>query len=159
MTKSRLGQTPRPLAERFWEKVDVLGKDDCWLWLAYKGQQGYGVMTVNGNQRLATHVLFYLRHGYWSPKGRTANHHCDNPSCLNPKHLYLGTNKSNTRDMVQRGRHGMAKLTVKQVRKIRSLYSDGSITLRKLGHRFGVAQSQVSLIVNNKSWGHLEGGQ
>ncbi len=91
--------------QRFWSKVDICGPDECWPWLGYKDSYGYGRL----GSKLTTHVLWFLRHGEWPSKGRTANHHCDNPSCINPKHLYLGTQKSNTRDREQRGRGNQCK--------------------------------------------------
>jgi len=146
------------LADRFWEKVDIRGPDDCWEWLGFRLPKGYGRMWANGKMRLATHVLFFLRHGYWPPVvGKQANHRCDNPPCLNPRHLYLGTQKSNARDRIYRGRqakgeqHGMAKLTRKQVREIRKLSAQGIIQ-RELGYRFGVARTTISRIVAGKYW-------
>ena len=96
---------------RFKDKVDKHGPiyprlgTRCWIWTGVANVKGYGMMQVDGKSRLATHVLWFLRHGYWPLKGRYVCHHCDNPSCLNPKHLYLGTAKSNMRDMYQRGRN------------------------------------------------------
>ena len=155
----------RPLADRFWEKVDIRGPDNCWGWTACKIKDGYGLIIVDNKVQLATHVLFYLRKGYWPPKGRTANHHCDNPSCLNPRHLYLGTMKSNMCDKYQRGRgnhpkgeqNSNSKLTEKKVRKIKRLYSGGVIQI-ELARRFGVNSGTISYIVNNKQWKHV-GGQ
>ena len=155
--------TSPPLIERFWLKVDVYGFDDCWEWNSHKNTYGYGLMRIHGKHRLATHVLFYLRKSYWPPKGRTANHHCDNPGCLNPKHLYLGTKKSNARDREQRcrGNHskgeqnGQAKLTERQVHKIKRLVVQGNTTQAKMGKMFGVSQSTISVIVNSKQWRHI----
>lgn len=95
---------------RFKAKVDKHGPvhprlgTRCWIW-AGKASGTAGVMQVDGKSKLATHVLWFIRHGYWPSKGKQANHHCDHPWCINPKHLYLGSQKSNMRDMYQRGRH------------------------------------------------------
>ncbi len=147
------------LAERFWSNVAIRGSDDCWEWLAAK-THGYGSMRVDGKNRCATHILFYLRHGYWPPKGRTANHHCDNPGCLNPRHLYLGTWKSNMRDKVKRGReshlngaqNGKAKLTYVQICEIKRLTDEGYTTQAELGRKFGVGQQHISAIKTGKTW-------
>lgn len=151
------------LSKRFWTNVDVRGPDDCWQWLACKTRYGYGVMRADGKQRLATHILWFLRHGYWPQKSRTANHHCDNPSCLNPKHLYLGTPKSNTRDMMKRNRYviqrgelcGRAKLTNKEVYTIKRLLVRGGITQKELAFRFGVSKPIISRIKTGKIWRHI----
>jgi len=154
----KIGNTtkPCPLKERFWEKVDVRRPDECWFWLASKDQYGYGQISIDGNIRRATHVLFYLRHNYWPPKGKQANHTCDNPPCMNPRHLYLGTKKSNTRDMMQRKRNrtfrgehnGRSKLTEKQVQEIRV----GLQFQNKLAEKYGVAPSTISRIKAGKRW-------
>ena len=153
------------LEKRFWANVDVRGPDDCWGWLVSKCQGGYGRMRVNGESRQATHILFYLRHGSWPPKGRTCNHHCDNPGCLNPRHLYLGTRKSNARDRVQHGRcwekvnmgerNGRARLTDDDARRIRRLILQGDLTQKEIAHRFGVANVQISRIKTGKRWTHV----
>ncbi len=155
----------KTLADRFWEKVDVQGSDDCWEWLGYKGgSSGYGQIGVDGKTQYATHVLFKVRHGYWPPKGRTANHHCDNPGCLNPRHLYLGTQKSNMCDKVKRGReshlngaqngeqNGHAKLTMSQVKEIRKQAAKCGVTQKQLGHMFRVSRSTISAIVTGRNW-------
>ena len=154
----------KSLSERFWEKVDIQGLDDCWEWTAGK-TRGYGHIGVDGKIRQATHVLFYLRHGDWPPRGKEACHNCDNPGCLNPRHLYLGTHKSNMCDMVlrQRGRGGNqkgeqnngAKLTENQVYDVRCLLAQGGITQKEIGQRFGISQQNVSRIVNHKRWRYM----
>ena len=152
--------------QRFWKKVVVRGPDDCWEWAACKNyKDGYGRMWVDGKLRCATHVLFYLRKRHWPSKERTCNHHCDNPGCLNPRHLYLGTKKSNARDKVQRGRcytgdqkgekHGMAKLTEKQVRKIKRLLEQGDMTGAEVSRMFGVSQECISNIKHGTRWRHV----
>ena len=157
----------KALADRFWEKVDIQGPDDCWEWTAGKIKGGYGRLQVDGSRRMATHVLFYIRQGYWPPQGRTANHHCDNSPCLNPKHLYLGTQKSNIYDMVQRGRArggngglqgelcGRAKLTDEEVRIIKRLLTHEGITQKELAFRFGVSKPIISRIKTGKIWRHV----
>ena len=149
----------KTLEQRFWEKVVVRGIDDCWEWLGGNGNKaGYGSIRVDGKNRCATHVLFYIRQGYWPPRGKQANHHCDNSGCLNPKHLYLGTQKSNMRDRDFRGRgnqpkgekNGRAKLTVNEVKQIKRLYAQGDVTQKQLGQKFSVSDSNISYIVNEK---------
>ncbi len=158
------GPKPRLLADRFWEKVDVRGPDDCWEWIVSKDSFGYGCLRVDGKLRCATHVLFYLRHNYWPSKGKTCNHTCDNPGCLNLKHLYLGTQKSNARDREERGRgnhpkgehHGKAKLTERKVYEIKRLLKQGIMTQRELGRKFGVDPTHISCINTGKVWRHID---
>ena len=153
----------KTLKDRFWEKVDVCGSDNCWEWEATKTSKGYGVFSVDGKARYATHVLFYLRHNYWPPKGRTANHHCDNTGCMNPRHLYLGTQKSNARDREERGRgnhakgehNGKAKLTEKEVRTIKHILKQGIMLQSEIGEMFDVGCRQISYINTGKNWSHV----
>ena len=153
----------KTLKDRFWEKVDVRGPDDCWEWLACKVKGGYGFLSVNSKHQYATHILFYIRNGHWPLKGRTANHNCDNPGCLNPKHLYLGTQKSNARDREERGRgnqakgeqQGNAKLTEKEVREIKRLLEQGDMSQTEIGDMFGVICGQISNINTGKNWSHV----
>ena len=152
--------TVPPLPERFRVNMNKNGpampgmETRCWNWTGGKDPAGYGSMNVNGKVRPATHVLFYLRKEHWPPKGRTCNHHCDNPGCVNPRHLYLGTHKSNARDRDQRERNGSAKLTRIQVWAIRALYRWGT-TQAELGRRFDVTRENIHMIVRRTNWARL----
>ncbi len=152
----------KSLADRYFEKVDIRGPNDCWPWLGYATNNGYGRMKVDGVLKYATHILFYLKHGHYPPKGRISCHHCDNPPCNNPRHLYLGTNRSNMRDKKERrrGNYGKGerarnvKLTSFQVHMIRFLLRSGE-TQTSIGWKFGVSQSIVSKIGMRQRWAHL----
>jgi hypothetical protein len=89
------------LAERFWPNVDRRGPDQCWPWKGRGGSGGYGRITRKGT--LATHISLELAGRALLP-GQLALHHCDNPPCVNPAHLYGGTPLDNMRDKVNRGR-------------------------------------------------------
>jgi hypothetical protein len=149
----------RPLEERFWEKVAKAGADDCWLWKAGRNQYGYGLIS----HRLAHRVSWEIAYGKPVPPGLVVCHGCDNPACVNPEHLWLGTQRDNLQDMFAKGRgkhvvprdngrerNPMAKLTADDVGKIRSLA--GTMTQRKLGERFGVGQDQISRILSGERW-------
>lgn len=92
----------KTIGERFLEKVDRRGEDDCWLWLAGTSAGGYGLFFNKG--RIMAHRFSYQLHRGTIPQGLRVCHSCDNPPCVNPKHLWLGTPKDNTQDMMNKGR-------------------------------------------------------
>lgn len=85
---------------RFWKMVDVRGPDECWEWKGCKYTRGYGMYPHNS---YAHRYMWVITYGD-IPDGLIVRHSCDNPSCVNPKHLLIGTHKDNTRDMIERGR-------------------------------------------------------
>lgn len=98
----------RPLEERFWEKVDKSG--DCWVWTRSTNGSGYGQITMPraGAPMLAHRVSWLLHYGP-IPAGLFVCHRCDNPPCIRPEHLFLGTNRDNSRDMGAKGRAGATR--------------------------------------------------
>ncbi len=144
--------------KRFWSKVDVCEVGECWEWLASK-REGYGRFWIpagpNRPGRLweAHSVAWILTYGP-IPKGLLCCHHCDNPSCCNPYHLFLGTNRDNHIDAAKKGRRAKA-LTEDEVLEIRRLYKAGEKTQQDLADEFGVDQSAVSDIVRRETWGWL----
>ena len=153
----------RSLEERFWEKVDVRGPNNCWQWMAGKDRDGYGRIRLDGNgPTLRAHrVSFEIAHGP-IPDGLQVLHTCDNPGCCNPAHLFLGTDADNHHDMDQKGRrvnplgeaHGMSKLTEGDVLTIRELSAAG-YAQEAIARKFGIGHSTVSDVVNRKSWKHI----
>lgn len=108
--------------ERFWSYVDIGGLFDCWEWQGKKDYLGYGRTHYMNHKTITTHrLVWFLIYGE-IPKDKDILHHCDNRSCVNPSHLFLGTAKDNSDDMIKKGRaihqkgekHGCAKLTEKQ---------------------------------------------
>lgn len=127
---------------------------------------GYAYKKIGGRVRLLHRLVYVAAHGLnlEDITGLVVRHTCDNPRCINPEHLLIGTHADNMRDKMERGRgrwlrgeaHSGAKLTKEQVVLIRNLYipRDREVGCRALARRFNISPNQVSLIVNGKSWQH-----
>jgi len=145
--------------DRFWGKVNKTDDpNECWLWMAKWGGNGYGQLRwKNNNWHYAHRVAYELTFGD-IPLGLIVCHKCDNPLCCNPNHLFLGTQQDNMNDKVQKNRqlHGESianhKLTQQQVDEIRRRYSEKKESQYELAKFFGIAQAHVSDIVNHKRW-------
>lgn len=155
------------LEERFWPKVDIRGPNDCWEWTAARHSNGYGSIGLgarSSGKGLAHRVAWTLIHDS-IPEGMCVCHHCDNPGCVNPSHLFLATQKDNLEDCRRKGRAASgsspgeknpnAKLSAEQVETIRKRYAKGDIYQRVLASEYGITQAQVSAIVTRKNWRHL----
>lgn len=138
--------------ERFWSFVEKRGEDECWEW---KGatDSGYGVFSLDLRVTRATHVALMLD-GRRVQDGGQALHSCDNPPCVNPRHLRPGTNAENVADMVSKGRQGR-KLTLELARSIRDIRSRNGTPYYKIAAQFGVSKKLVMLIVSNEIWREL----
>lgn len=153
----------RPVAERFWAKVKIGDADACWEWKASAIKQGYGQFHINGFPRGSHRVAWTLTHGA-PEKGQYVLHKCDNKKCCNPAHLYLGTQKDNSKDAWQRNRipkalgeqNSKAKLTDAQVLEILKATGERG-SLIKLARQFQVSVSTLYGIRNQpKRWAHLK---
>lgn len=98
------------IADRFWRKVRRDQPTGCWEWLAATNSDGYGHFFYEGSVIGAHRVSWMLHHGA-IPEGALVCHHCDNPRCVNPAHLFLGTHQDNATDKVVKGRHAWGNKT------------------------------------------------
>jgi len=156
------------VADRFWSKVGITANPDrCWEWQGNKGVRNYGYfsVTVSPDRDLPvipTRIMYYLHYGV-HPSGKCVCHTCDNPKCVNPTHLFLGTNKDNTQDMIAKGRRhdikGSActwsKLTEEKVLEIRAKYGTGESSYKKLGEEYNVEWSGIRDIIKRVNWKHI----
>ncbi len=149
----------RSLRERLLSKIKINEISGCWEWTAGLYQNGYGKLWSEGTTRLA-HRISYELHCGDIPKGMHICHSCDNRSCANPEHLFLGTHTENMIDRNAKGRqarpdgtkNGKAKLTEADVLAIRAATG---ISQRRLAEQFDVAQSRISEIRSGKYWSHI----
>jgi hypothetical protein len=154
-TSFKKGDNVIDLNVRFWEKVDKTVS--CWLWTGSKNNMGYGRINIKGKVQLAHRISFEMNHGA-IVKGLKVLHKCDNPLCVNPKHLKLGTQKENLQDMYKKGRACVgedkpnAKLNKEKVTYIRSRYRSGGVSQRSLAKEVGISQSILCQVINKKRW-------
>ena len=127
----------------------------CWIWMGARDRKGYGRHGVAGERRTASaHRSAYEAAFGPSPVGMAVCHRCDTPSCINPAHLFLGTQGDNCADMARKGRHGLAKIDAAQAAEIKRRLRSGE-THRAIATAFGVDRSTITQISRNKSWRHV----
>lgn len=130
--------------QRFQDKIKENDDTGCHEWTSTLDKDGYGILTVEGKKRKAHRLALELE-GV-DIKGKLVMHVCDNPKCVNPKHLKTGTQKDNMADMSSKER-GCMKLSKEQVRNIRILYNTGEYVLADLALEYGVTFQHISAIV------------
>ncbi|SRR6266404_2717583 len=155
----------KTIEERFWEKVDQKGSDECWEWKTSTTADGYGQFGFKRNGKQinvkSSRVAYELVNGP-IPKGEGYHgtcvcHKCDNRLCVNPSHLFLGTVGDNNRDRTSKGRqmrgvtHHQSKLTEEQVIQIRS----DNRSMKIIGIEYGISATHVGKIKLLKAWKHL----
>lgn len=153
-------KTRQAAQDRFLSKIDLGGDDECWPWNGNRTPKGYGSFSLNRRMVAAHRVSWTIFVGP-IPDGLHVLHACDTPFCVNPKHLFLGTNQDNIDDKVAKRRqargetHSRAILTEDQVREIRYRARNETISHKELGHQYGVSKATISGIVSRKNWRHI----
>lgn len=150
----RIQYSPETLA-RFFAKV---GPDHKWM--GTRGGGGYGVFFIKRRAVKAHRFVWELSTGYQVPWGWLVLHRCDEPPCVNPAHLFLGTDLDNARDRNRKGRHKSpdgrpnwtAKLTEDQVRELRAAHAAGGVSYRQLAKRFGIDVNTAWMAIQRKTW-------
>lgn len=150
------------LRAKFWDRCDrSAGDDGCWMWRLSKCPRGYGWFSsplLPGVKH--AHRAAALLSGMNIPDGLSVCHRCDNTSCVNPSHLFIGTTGDNQRDKVSKSRQargetdGNSKLKEPDVREIRRLHASGS-SQAAIGRRYGVTKECVGYIVRRQTWRHV----
>lgn len=154
-----------PIA-RFFSHVQKT--ETCWIWTSAVSGFGYGVFgTYKPTKTNKAHRFSWEIVNGKIPDGMCVCHKCDNPLCVNPDHLFLGTKADNVHDMISKKRsaknvwtkpgegHVNSKLTNDDVLKIRGIYAAGNITMEKLGEAFGVTAANICSVVLRKTWKHI----
>ena len=165
---SVIGKFDSELIEFFWSNIV---KDECWEWTGTLHNEGYGQFRFKG-KRYFSHRLSWEIHFGSVPKNLLVCHKCDNPKCVNPDHLFVGTLGDNWRDCCEKKRawmftnpekqprgedQGSAKLTEEQVKKIYERYHAGGETIEGLAKEYGVSRHPIWTIIHKKAWNHVLG--
>lgn len=159
--------------DNFLSKIKVDESTGCWEWQAGKFSDGYGCFSINRKSFRAHRVSWKIANKCKIPKSLLVCHTCDNRSCVNPQHLFLGSSLDNVRDMIQKGRrpdpktmhqnrltafgtrHGMNRLSEKQVLDIRKRYEEDVVSQRMLAEKFNVSKQLIGRIVRREIWTHI----
>lgn len=150
----------KTVSEAFWSCVPVAEIHDCWEWQGTIQDTGYGRFKV-GTQPHSAHRTSWEIHFGPIPKEMHVLHRCDNRKCVNPAHLFLGTNDDNIKDMIAKQRHahgetnGASKLNDAQVVEILELLRAGELNQNQIAARFGVTDMTIIRIKQGVSWRHV----
>ena len=138
----------------------IIRKDDCWITDLHCNHRGYPRIKVNNRGINASRVSFQLYNGE-IPERMLVCHRCDNPGCVNPQDLFLGTHKDNMRDMIEKGRslkgskNSQSKQTKKEVFQIKALLSETNLTPKRIASLFDVCTRTISYIQHDGIWKHV----
>lgn len=158
--KCRVLDFDGPTKKRFLSKLDVKGEDECWPWKSGIFNTGYGAFWIRGNNVPAPRAAYQLFVGTLDPD-KYVCHHCDNPLCCNPKHLFLATHEENMQDMKNKGRdykrhgetHPDAKLRAQDVRAMRKEFAQLVRAFkRQKAAQFGMTVRGIQSVLDRTNW-------
>lgn len=160
---------PQRVIDRFHRSYRAGARTDCWAWNLARHKSGYGRFKVFGRSIRAHRIAYELAKGP-IPEGMYVCHRCDNPECVNPDHLFVGTPAENSQDRDRKGRHGSwtkpearprgeaqdgARLTDENVRDIRARYAAGGVTQKALAEEYDVGETTVFNVIHRLNWRHV----
>ena len=164
--------------QKFLDRIEIDEQTGCHNWTGNTSSQGYGLLRIDGEKYLASRISYAIYHGEF-PAEFCCCHHCDNPKCVNPEHLFLGTHADNMTDKTKKGRgnqprgenhwsktqplliprganHYAAKLDDAKALEIVRLRKEDGLSQRAIAKEFGVCHAIVGRIINRKIWTHLK---
>jgi len=160
-----MSRKKKPLIERFETKYRINNKTQCWEWIGAFYGSGYGNIMLENGKITGSHRASWLIHKGKIPLNHNICHKCDNKKCVNPEHLFIGTQKDNLHDMSKKGRrrsntpigiHNInAKLVDEKVREIRNKYVPYIYTLQMLADEYNVSKRLIYMVISNKIWKHV----
>lgn len=142
--------------DEFWSKVDR-HPTECWGWTGTSDRDGYGLfgLTLEGYRTGRAHRAAWVLCNGPIPAGAMVLHNCDNPTCVRPSHLRLGTNSDNMRDKFLRFRHSRQRLSPATVLEIRSRHGSGEMGYRRLSKEYGVHRNTIKCIITRENWKYI----